>query len=235
MISVLILDDDVRYLDKVKGLTGAYFSQKGLSCKIEICQNADWVLSGIKEARYDIYVLDIDMPQKNGMEVAREIRKVYPDPIIIFLTNFVDYAIEAYEVSAWRYIPKEAMDRKLPEGYDALLPRLLEKEKKSYIIEKKSDLEKICYDDIWYLKKEGRYTVITHLNGKSRVRKSLSDVFGELNSSEFIMIDKGVIVNIRNVMNLKEHVLQMRDGTKLVVGSHKVSQVRRTIVDFWRG
>ena len=46
------------------------------------------------------------MPGENGIEAAREIRRLYPDPVIIFITNFVDYAIEAYEVTPIVISPK---------------------------------------------------------------------------------------------------------------------------------
>lgn len=59
------------------------------------------------------------MPGENGIEAAREIRRFYPDPIIMFITNFVDYAIEAYEVNTYRYIPKEC----LKENFRRLMMR----------------------------------------------------------------------------------------------------------------
>lgn len=91
---------------------------------------------------------------ENGIEAAREIRRLYPDPVIIFITNFVDYAIEAYEVNTYRYIPKECLKEKLPQAYDALLPGIMEKEERYYIINKRNEVEKLAYSDIFYMKKK---------------------------------------------------------------------------------
>lgn len=126
------------------------------------------------------------------------------------------------------------IEQKLMEAYDALLPQILEKEEKYYVIEKKMDVEKIEYRDILYLKKDGRYTVLIHKRGESRVRKALAVVLEELNSPEFIYIDKGCIVNIKHVMGLKEHMVRMRDGMRLPVGTPRLSQVRQAIADYWR-
>lgn len=85
---------------------------------------------------------------------SEEIRRLYPDPVIIFITNFVDYAIEAYEVNTYRYIPKECLKEKLPQAYDALLPGIMEKEERYYIINKRNEVEKLAYSDIFYMKKK---------------------------------------------------------------------------------
>ena len=55
------------------------------------------------------------MPVKNGIEVAKEIRKLYPEPVIIYVTNHLNYAVEAYEVNTYRYIAKESKKRRLYE------------------------------------------------------------------------------------------------------------------------
>lgn len=56
--------------------------------------------------------------------VAKEIRQYYNEPIIVYVTNHVEYAIQAFEVNAFRYIPKALLREKLAEAYDVLLPKL---------------------------------------------------------------------------------------------------------------
>lgn len=156
MINVAILDDEAVYLDKEKEITEAYFREKQEDCRVDTFQSIEWFVSGLKETCYDLYILDVEMPGKNGLEVSREIRKLYPEPVIIFITNYVDYAIEAYEVNTFRYIPKSRLETKLTEAYDALFLILMEKNEKYYVIEKKGTLEKLAYSEIFYLRKEGK-------------------------------------------------------------------------------
>lgn len=235
MIKILLLDDDPIYLEKEKKITENYFAVHGIECRIETCQNGEWFLSGLKDEMYDLYILDVDMPEKNGLEIAREIRKKYIAPVLIFVTNYTDYAIEAYEVNTFRYIPKKALKEKLPEAFDSLIPVILEKEEHYYIIEKKGQIEKIAYSDIYYLRKEGKYVVISHKNGESRVRKSLAQVQEELDSREFLLIDKGYVVNLYHVMKIKGYEAYMKDGIRLPVGIAKSASIKRAISEFWGG
>lgn len=55
---------------------------------------------------YDIVFLDIEMPHSNGMEVARKIRKMDENVVLVFITNMPQYAINGYEVEALDYILK---------------------------------------------------------------------------------------------------------------------------------
>ncbi len=233
VIRIAIVDDEEMYLEKEKKITEAYFSEKQVPYTIETYQNVEWFLYGLKEEAFDLYILDVEMPGKNGIQAAKEIRKLYPDPVIIFITNYIDYAVDAYEVNTYRYIPKMVLEKKLPESYDSLLPELLEKEERYYVIEKRGGVEKIAYSDIFYIKKEGKNTVFVHKRGESKLRISLVTVLDELNSGEFYQIDKGCIANLRHVMKMKGYDLYMRDGMILPIGEARFQGLKRAILEYW--
>ncbi len=235
MINIAIVDDNRVDLNEEVQITEEYFRKKGLLCRVEPFEDPDWMIRGLKEEQYDIYIMDIRMEKMDGIEAAKRIRAEYPEPIIIFATNYQEYAIEAYEVNTWRYIQKRKLKEKLTEAYDALLPRLLEQENEVYVIEKKSNVEKIFYDDIYYMEKDERYTVIHCRNGqKKRVRKAIGDVYQELATEEFIRLSKGFIVNLRHVMSMQDHCILLRNGETVVVGASKLTKVRKRIASYWR-
>lgn len=235
MINIAIVDDNRVDLNEEVQITEEYFRKKGLLCRVEPFEDPDWMIRGIKEEQYDIYIMDIRMEKMDGIEAAKKIRAEYPEPIIIFATNYPEYAIDAYEVNTWRYIQKKKLKKKLTEAYDALLPHLLEQENEVYVIEKKSNVEKIFYDDIYYMEKDDRYTVIHCRNGqKKRVRKAISEVYEELATEEFIRRSKGFIVNLRHVMSMQNHRILLRNGETVVVGASKLTEVRKRIASYWR-
>ncbi len=233
MIKIAILEDEKEYIDKETKVLANYFKEHKQEYRIESYLSSEWFLLGIKEEIYDIYILDVEMPFKNGLEVATEIRKLYPDPVLIFITNYIDYAIEAYEVNTFRYIPKGILEQKLPQALDALLPSLLLNEERYYIIKSRGSSERIPLSDIYYLKKEGKYVMIIHRKGESRVRESLSTVLSTLKSREFIMVDKSYAVNIRHVMKISGYELIMRNDIAVPVGMSRMPKIRQQIMEYW--
>ena len=191
MIRIMILDDDEMYLKKEKDITEQYFAEKNVDCTVTIYQNVEWFLLGLNEEKFDMYILDIRMPGENGIEAAREIRRLYPDPVI------------------------------------------MEKEERYYIINKRNEVEKLAYSDIFYMKKEGKYVIFVHRRGEVKIRASLSTVEKELNSKEFIISDRGYLANIQHVMKMKGRDLYMRDGNIITVGRERFKGVREAILNYW--
>lgn len=67
----------------------------------------------MKEGRQsDLYFLDIEMPEMNGFELAKFMRKEAPSSMLVFLTSHLEYAVEGYEVQAFGYIPKNLLSEK---------------------------------------------------------------------------------------------------------------------------
>ncbi len=233
MIRIAIIEDEEDSVKEEKEIIKQYFGGKGILYNTTVHMNVEWFLMGLKEEVYDLYILDMKMPFKNGLEVAREIRKEYPDPVIIFVTNYIDYAVEAYEVNAYRYIPKSKLREKLPQAFDSLLPGMIEKEERCYMVAKRGEVEKISYSDIYYLKKDGKYVDLIHRHGITKLRKTLVSILQELDGREFLPVEKSYVVNIRHVMRIKGYDLIMRDGTAVPVGTARIGKVKKAILEYW--
>lgn len=65
----------------------------------------------------DMIFLDIDMGDVNGIALARQMRTIRKDAVLIFVTNYGEYAAEGYEVSAFRFLPKLQLAEKLPDYF----------------------------------------------------------------------------------------------------------------------
>ncbi len=77
----------------------------------------------------DILLLDIQMPGKNGMETARELRRRYKDTVLIFITGLEDFVFQAFDVGAFHYLVKPFEDEKLFQVLQSAAARLEEQRK----------------------------------------------------------------------------------------------------------
>lgn len=234
MIRIAILDDSESDCLRIEKIAKEYFEKIQKPCEITVFKQSDILFLDLRERKYfDFFLLDMEMPDKTGLEVAQEIRQHYLEPVIIFVTNYLEYAIEAYEVNAFRYIPKLILDEKLPQAIEAMLPRIEQLNQRAYVIKKEIRAEKIFYRNIFYVKKDKKEIVIVHRDGESRERKTLQEFYEIAGTEEFFYIDKGCIVNVQHIMSFKKDEVKMRNQTILTVSRPRYHEVQERILAYW--
>lgn len=122
MLSILICDDDTSMVAAMRATTESVLRELAAKAKIHTFTDADSISKQIL-SDCDIALLDIDFDgaEQNGMDIARKLRSLRSDTVIIFVTNFIEYAPAGYEVRAFRYILK----RDLQTDLNAILPLAL--------------------------------------------------------------------------------------------------------------
>lgn len=232
MWRIALLEDEQAYINIICHITEEYMKKNGIPYEIHIYTSAEGLLKDLYKGEEDIYLLDIELPDGNGLEVAKRIRERGEWPFIIYITNYVQYAIAAFEVNTFRYIPKTVLIKKLPEAYQAIKNVFEKRERHEgyYLIDSRNKTVKVKYKDIIYLKKEGSYVRIVCTGVEYRVRKMLTELVNELNYPHMIIIERGYAVNLQHVDSLKDHQVHLSDGTSLLVARSKWKTVRETFL-----
>ena len=191
----------------------------------------------------DIIFLDIDFNDKKytGIDVARKIRKTRKSAIIIFLTNYIEYAPEGYEVQAFRYALKSEIDKKLPQYLQAAMNRLFA-EKEPFQINVSGEPVTLYLEDILYIEARGHNAMIfTQKTGKSldlkkeyKVYSSLSKLEQQLSERGFLRIQKSYIVNMRRLKLYRCNEALLDNGITLPVSEKAYSENKKKFL-LWRG
>lgn len=235
MLHIAICDDEETIVQRNREIAEDCLRQCGSIGQIELYTNSANLLCDITEDGFffDLILLDIKMPESTGMEIAARIKPFLPEVKIIFITSHIEYAIDAFELSIFRYVPKsEITTRLFPAIRDAV--RLIELEGgKTYTIQTNSRLEKIPCKDIYYIERDGKNACITAAHGLFKVRRSLGQVFEELGAEEFIYIDRGCIVNLIHIMQIKGGMAVLKNGTALPISRSHLQEVKEKINHYW--
>lgn len=101
---IAICDDAIQDRTWMLRATNAYMQQHGIVASVTIFESGRELLNADKQ--FDIYLLDVVMPQMNGIELAEQIRKKDKHSPIVFITSSAEYAIDGYSVNAAGYILK---------------------------------------------------------------------------------------------------------------------------------
>ena len=224
---ILLVDDE----EEICTLLSVYLKNENF--EVVTFSTGKEALDYLEDHEVDLAVLDVMLPDMDGLEVAKKIRRKLSDSILIYVTHYIDFSIEGYEVNAYRYILKTQLEEKLPMAYASLEAALRRKKQpdRYYLVERYGKQEKIFYRDIYYLKKDRKYVVIVHKDGESPVRKSISALLEGFYGKEFLMIDRSYVVNINQVESLKDYEVHIRNGEILPVSRPKWKSVCEMIMN----
>ena len=235
MVKIAICDDEEKSVALHERMVRECLQAAGIGCEITTYTQSRNLLYDITDDAffYDLILLDIEMPGISGMELPQQIKGFLPNVRIIFVTSHTEYAIDAFELSIFRYVPKNNLEAKLPAAVlDAA--RLIELEAgQEYTIQTASRMEKIPFKDIFYVQRDGKNAMIVSSAGTAKVRKSLQQVFDELNTPEFIFIDRGCIVNIIHIMKISDGMVVLKNGEQLPISRSHLQEVKQKINQFW--
>lgn len=235
VVKIAICDDEEKSVALHEKIVRECLQSEGIGFEITTYIQSRNLLYDITDDHffYDLILLDIEMPGISGMDIPQQIKGCLPNVRIIFVTSHTEYAIDAFELSIFRYVPKTSLEMKLPTAViDAA--KLIELEGgQEYMIQTASRLEKIPYKDIFYIRRDGKNASIVSGIGISKVRKSLQQVFDELNAPEFIFIDRGYIVNIVQIMKISDSIAVLKSGEQLPISRSHLQEVKRQINQFW--
>lgn len=235
MIYIGICDDDEKTIVKLRKQVQALLKANNIVAKISEYSQSRLLQYDVQEGKYfDLILSDIEMPQIDGMKLAEYIKKYLPEVFIIFITSHTKYAIDAYELSIFRYIPKSIFDRKFDHAVLDAIKMINGKSNQVYSITMPTRVEKIPYDKILYMEREGKNTIIVMNDGsKTHVRKSLATVVKELNSEEFVYVDRGNIANVRNIMKIKDGIVELENGVRLLASHSRIEEIKKKVSEFW--
>ena len=205
MMKVLVVDDE----PLARSLVIEFLNKMDLNIEITEAANGMQALEKCKQTSYDLLLLDIEMPEKNGLDF---LESVETSAKIIFTTAYNEYAVKAFELNATDYLLKPFNFERFKHAFD----KAVQSEKTIVDIlhsleghfSQSSYLDRICVKDgkkIHVLKSENiisisadvDYVHLSTSDGQTYIDScNLNEFERKLNPSQFIRIHRSTIVNV---------------------------------------
>ncbi len=231
-IRIAIVDDNSIIREKVANIVRNVFV--GSQILMREYTRAEALLFD-EEQDFDIYLLDIEMSGMNGIELSNAIRERGNKGEIIFLTSYEQYALQGYQSHAYAYLLKSDMDAKLSGVLEKLRDKLRETRSSYYVIETANRFEKIKIEDIRYIYKEEKNCIFVTADGDYRERITISEVHARLSGEGFVLVDKGMLVNILHVERIAGDSVYLGQGVQFRISRTHTKKMKDAVRQFWSG
>lgn len=220
MVRLSICDDNELQLEMVRDVIREFVDERNFDVRIEVFSSGKHLIEDVKEnGAYDLYFLDMLMPEMNGLEVASTLRMMGDRGKIIFLTASLDYAVASYDVQAFYYMVKPVDRMKMFKVMDNAFADINTGSKNIHIKTKQGEIflntDDIMYVDLYdrcprYHTKDGRTAV-----GQA-IRTSFKDTLTALTElKNFALCGVTTLVNLDYVDVMRSEGVLLRDGTQL--------------------
>lgn len=234
-LRILLCDDDPVFLDRLRQELRGILKARKLGGTIHAFESPGEIPPELL-ASCGIFFLDMDFSPQNetGLALARAIRQVSPEAVIIFLTNYIEYAPAGYEVQAFRYLLKSDVQSKLEKSLlDAVAHISARRETVTFPVS--GEPVTFCLEDILYLEAQG-HTVAVHTRERKEYKlyASLAGLEQQLGSRGFLRIQKSFLVNMRRIRRFRCDGVTLDSGTTLPV-SEKSYREQKNRYLLWKG
>jgi len=196
---------------------------------LQVCGVVDNGASAVREAlaqRPDVLFLDIKMPGKTGLEAAHELAEDWPEgthfPLVVFVTAYDEYALQAFEHAAADYVLKPISDSRLGKTVERLKARLQHDAERGAELERivgqlrslvpgmpamgerlsviraavGNQIRLIPVDEVQYFEATDKYVNVVTAESESLIRTSLKELLPQLDASRFWQVHRGTVVNV---------------------------------------
>lgn len=164
---------------------------------------------------YDVLITDIEMGNLNGIQIAKEINEIQPACIIIFISNYINYAMDVYDTKHIYFILKTEAEVRLPKALDKAYSIYRDNQSSRLSIEYQGVVSVILMSDILYVEALGRYLHIHSNKHSFKCIRTLKSIIPELNDT-FIRCHKSYIVNLNYVASINRKSCTLTNG--MVIG-----------------
>lgn len=180
----------------------------------------------------DVLFLDVDMPGRNGMEIAKEIRKQNKEMIIIFMTAYSEFVFESFKVDAFRYLVKPVKDSELTETLEAVHRKFSEEEDKLNF-QFQNETYSIRYSDIIYVEGMRDKIWIYCKSQTYRSRGTLKNLWDMLSDKGFFQVHRSYIINLGKIQKYNSQYVLLEGNHEVPISKYRLNEFKEEYIKFW--
>lgn len=232
---IAICEDNQEHMEILKDMIVQWSEQEDIKVDVGCFQSAEQFLFLMKDnVRYDLAFLDIQMDKMNGIELARLIRREDKAMILVFTTGEKGYALQGYEVAAFRYLMKPLKKNEVFKTLTRAEKQIEENKRNVILITQRDETVRVFKNDILYVEADN-HNIIFHTKENKVIRfsakmKDYEELFKE---PQFCKCHRSFIVNLHYVGRISREGIEIENGDILPISRTKWNDLNRCYLTYY--
>lgn len=236
-VNFVLCDDNAADLETLCGLADYYIKRRGFHGETFCFSAPEEVLrfSELNADGFTVYLLDVIMPELDGIALGRRIRGRDKNSVVIYISSSREYAPDAFSVRAFSYLIKPYSREKLFSELDECLDRI-ENAPQKLSVKTADSTVLIALSEIVaveYLDHRLIFHLVKNEKIESACRRQPFDVQAEeiMRTGVFLKVSASYLVNYQNIREVKADDFIMCDGSKYKI-TRKYVEARKKYIDY---
>lgn len=234
-MKIAIVDDEVNEQEIiVKYISEWAESKKELVEFFRFQSSEGFLFSWEEEKDYNLLLLDIEMGEINGLELAKKVRLEDKHIPIIFVTGYDEYMQYGYDVSALHYLIKPVNKERLFQALNRL-EESEQEEVKTLVLNAGSGVRRLQINNMMYVEAAGHGSVMHTLDEEI----SLKESFGEMEKQlagvcEIVKSHRAYLVNLRFVSAIQNANIILDNNERLPISRNQMKNVQQEFLKYYK-
>ena len=218
-----ICEDEIAVAQDISGRVSSFFSAQRCACEVDIFSDAASFLCAPQQ--FDLVFLDVRLPDRNGLDVARELCVKKDKPVIVFVSAYEQYVFESFEVGTFRYLLKPVEDAVLEKTLRSFLAYY--QQNIVINIPTKEKIYRVKLNDIIYIESAQKHSIVRvcdtdYLSENSfEAHRSLAEYSGQIASPAFFRTHKRFFVNMRYIEKIENNLITLTIGERVEISRRR--------------
>jgi DNA-binding LytR/AlgR family response regulator len=221
MINIAICDDNKTVIEEIKSYI-KHFKEAEFLITTYNCGEALLIEKKI----FHIIFLDIDMSGIDGIETAKIIRSYDKAVKIIYVTSYIEYVNQAFEVHAFGYLNKPIKKDQILKQLKEALEYSKEEEEETVEFVTSEGIVRLSPSSIYFFEFINRKVRIKTFTKDYTLKENITTIAKDMSKFGFLMPHKSFTVNLYHVKSIKGYDIFMMDGTIIPLSQKKSSEFR---------
>ncbi len=175
----------------------------------------------------DLVLLDIELPQMDGITLGKKIKQMYPDIFLVFVTAYIEYAVKGYEANAFRYLLKPLSEDVMRTLFQDILAEY--KKKKKLTVKTTEGEMVVNLPDLLYISAEDKYTILYTKAQHFVSDHSLKYYEEQLDGQGFFRIHRKYLVNMYHHKGIAAGKVVLSQECKLPLSRKRMTEYQKQL------
>jgi len=228
MLKVAICDDDPDILPELSARIKASFSACNTRVSVQLFSSVELLKQDA--SAFDVFFLDIDMPEMDGVDFGTFLRKNDNEACIVFISSREERVYDSLRVDPLRFIRKTCFNDEIDEAIEAIEVWWEKRRNRLLVIPSHGHLSTVPIDDILYIECFNKKQCVVTKTNTISFRGTMNDLEEKLLDQGFLRPHIGYLVNYRYINCISSAKIFLNSGASIPVSKHKAKEMKQLFI-----